>query len=64
MAEFASLTPEAIKLVQDLEGELKSQNTNAVVVAYAKYADLDEDTAKLIQELEAKANVVLVAYDK
>ena len=64
MAEFANLSPEAVKLVEGLESELKAQGSDVVLLAYAKYADLDEDTIKLIQDLEAKENVVLIAYDK
>jgi len=64
MAAYANLTPEAVKLVENLEEELKTQGTNAVVVAYAKHADLDAETISLIQDLEKKSNVVLIAYDK
>jgi len=67
VAEYANLSPEAVKLVGDLEAELKAQGTNAVLLAYAKYAELTPDTLALIQELEAKlkeqgADVILVAY--
>ena len=64
MAEYANLSPEAVKLVEGLETELKAQGSDVVLLAYAKYAELDEETIKLIQDLEAKNNVVLIAYDK
>ena len=40
MAEYASLSPKAVKLVQDLEAELRLQESNAVLLAYSKYAEL------------------------
>ena len=67
MAEYANLSPEAVRLVENLEDELRAQGSNAVLLAYAKYAELTPDTLKLIQELEAKlreqgSEIILVAY--
>ena len=69
MVEYASLTPEAVQLVENLEAELKAQGTNAVLLAYAKYAKLTPEALELIQQLEATlkeqgCEVVLIAYDK
>ena len=69
MAEFANLSPEALKLVQNLEDELAAQGIDAVLVAYSKYANLSPEALDLIQKLEATlkaqgADIVLLAYNK
>ena len=69
MAEIANLSPEAVKLVQKLEEELKTQGNNAVLVAYSQYANLSPEALDLIQKLEATlkaqgSDIVLLAYNK
>jgi hypothetical protein len=69
VAEYANLSPEAVKLVENLEEELKSMGSTAVLLAYAKYAKLEPETIKLIEELEEKLkeqgnDVILIAYSK
>ena len=69
MSEYANLTPEAVKLVESLEAELKAQGSNAVLVAYSEYAKLTPETVELIQKLEAtlkeqNIDITLIAYNK
>ncbi|OFV67283.1 MAG: hypothetical protein SCAL_001552 [Candidatus Syntrophoarchaeum caldarius] len=56
--QVKELTPEEIAAVQELEKEL-----GVVLVAYTRYADLDEKELEKIQDLEKKLGATLLAFN-